>query len=357
MFKKKCLFGGGLGLGSSIAIFASISSDVIAMEAVKPKNSIHDFRSELNQIVWDVSCSQEEWANEYFDAAEQKWILDDKYKDSRTKVIGKAIGDCVAGEGAFEDKTPEDIITFKDTNPETYKPENWNAVILYNYVHEVINGKKFKKFLSFDDKKNRYYYNSDKWGEYTGQTRKVSDVLQDKLKEIKKYYKGRYDTKLEDAVNDIQKYVEALELNEWLLYFGETETNYRTSGCPLCSDLAPYLGSNFSECGGAILSSFYRVDKDNALTKRLSYGLELRYYDRNLYVLDLNMYEQSFGGGGEDDEEYDEKKWSTTHTSTLLDLSELKESSKFRWIMDRLEGLVTPPSEDLWNEWLNEVPA
>ena len=186
MFKKKCLFG-GVCLGSTIAIFASISSDVIAMEAVKAKNSIHDFRSELNQIAWSRACSQEEWANEYFDAAEQKWILDDKYKNSRTKVIGKAIGDCVAGEGAFKDKTPDQIITFEKTNPETYGAENWNAVILYNYVHEVINGKTFKKLLSFDDKKNRYYYDSDKWGEYTGQTRIVSDVLQDKLKEIRKY--------------------------------------------------------------------------------------------------------------------------------------------------------------------------
>ena len=143
----------GVCLGSTIAIFASISSDVIAMEAVKAKNSIHDFRSELNQIAWSRACSKEEWAIEYNDFAEQKWILNDKYKDSRTKVIGKAIGDCVAGEGAFEDKTPEDIITFKDTNPETYGPENWNAVILYNYVHEAINGEVSMKCLVFDSKK------------------------------------------------------------------------------------------------------------------------------------------------------------------------------------------------------------
>ena len=154
MFKKKCLFGGGLGLGSTIAIFASISSDVIAMEAVKAKNSIHDFRSELNQIAWDRACSFKEYAFQYLGKQkEYSWILDDKYKDSRTKVIGKAIGDCVAGEGAFEDKTPKDIITFKDTNPETYGPENWNAVILYNYVHEAINGEVSMKCLVFDSKK------------------------------------------------------------------------------------------------------------------------------------------------------------------------------------------------------------
>ena len=127
------MFGGGLGLGSSIAIFASISSDVIAMEAVKAKNNIHDFRNELNQIAWSRACSFSEYWTKSEKISDTQWILDDKYKDSRTKVIGKAIGDCVAGEGAFANKTSEEIITFKDTDPKTYKQRNWNAVILYNY--------------------------------------------------------------------------------------------------------------------------------------------------------------------------------------------------------------------------------
>ena len=332
---------GGLCLGSAIAIFASISSDVIAMEAVKAKNSIHDFRSELNQIVWDGACSEEEWLIECINSGDRKWILDDKYKDSRTKVIGKAIGDCVAGEGAFKDKTPDQIITFEKTNPETYGSENWNAVILYNYVHEAINGEAFNEFFTFDDDEQRYCYCNDKLSEYA---KKVSDVLKDKLKRIKEYYEGRYDTELEDAVNDIQEYVDALELNEWLVHFRETETNYRTSDCPLCSDLAPYLDGNFSEYGGSLSRSFCRVDKDNALNKRLSYDLELRYHDRNLYVWCLEIEKQSFefkNGKGE---------WKRKDGTSLSDPSEL-ESPEFSWIMDRLEGLVVPPSEDLWNEW------
>ena len=52
MLNKKYLFGGGLYLVNIIAIFASISSDVIARE------SIHNFRSELNQIAWELNCSQ-----------------------------------------------------------------------------------------------------------------------------------------------------------------------------------------------------------------------------------------------------------------------------------------------------------
>ena len=138
------------------------------MEAVKTKNNIHDFRSELNQISWISSCgareinirvklerdyiSQHQEIDPYFwrETSEDSWILDDKYKDSRTKVIGKAIGDCVAGEGAFANKKSGEIITFERTNPAEYEQENWNAVILYNYVHEAINGTAFKEFFTGD---------------------------------------------------------------------------------------------------------------------------------------------------------------------------------------------------------------
>ena len=322
------------------------------MEAVKPKNNIHDFRSELNQIAWSRACSEREWATEYFDAAEHKWILNDKYKNSRTKVIGKAIGDCVAGKGAFKDKTPDQIITFKDTNPETYGPENWNAVILYNYVHEAINGEAFNEFFTFDASEQRYYYGGL---DLTAYAKQVSDVLQDKLKRIKKYYKQYCGEecikKLEDAVNDIQEYVDALELNEWLAVFRETEMNYRTSDCPSCSDLAPHLDGNFSEYGGSLSRSFYRVDKDNALNKRLSYDLELRYQDNNLYVFSLSIDKESF------EFKNDKGDWRKNGAITALsDPSEL-ESPEFSWIMDRLEGLVVPPSKELWNEWCQKAAA
>ena len=315
------------------------------MEAVKAKNSIHDFRSELNQIVWSRACSKREFNIEYHNIEKYKWILGDFYKDSRTKVIGKAIGDCVAGEGAFEDKTPEDIITFKDTNPETYGPENWNAVILYNYVHEVINGTAFKEYLSIDEEKNRYYYGATGWDAYNKKISSVQDVLQDKLKEIKKYYESRYDTELGKAAQDIQKYVDALKLNKWLPDFRCTELNYCASDFHSCSDLAPYLDGDFSEIGGALSASFFRVDKDNALTKRLSYDLELEYHDHNLYVFGLEIGKESW------EEDDGTIYWVETDRTSLLALSELEESSEFRWIMERLEGLVAPPTEKLWNEW------
>ena len=174
--------------------------------------------------------------------------------------------------------------------------------------------------------------------------------MQDKLKEIKKYYKGRYDTKLEDAVNDIQKYVDALELNELLPDFVKTKENYlmsyRISDLPSYSDLAPYLDGDFSEIGGAmsVLFPFLRLDDEGDSNKRLNYGLELRYYDRNLYVFGLEIERQSLK---EDD---GKRYWGETDRTTLSDLSNFKKP-EFGWIMDRLEGLVTQPSKELWNEW------
>ena len=141
MLNKKCLFG-GLYLVNIIAIFASISGNVIARE------SIHNFRSELNQIYWEAECSQREEQiryNDYYkalgyqDNGKYSWILDKYYEDSRTKVIRKAMGDCVADKNEFKGKEATDSITFEKTFSETYKPANWNAVILYNYVHESIN--------------------------------------------------------------------------------------------------------------------------------------------------------------------------------------------------------------------------
>jgi len=151
-----------------------------------------------------------------------------------------------------------------------------------------------------------------------------------------------YDTELEDAVNDIQKYVDVLELNEWLAGFRETALNYPHSKLP--SDLAHYLSGYFDDRGGRLSASFYRVDDEDASTKRLIYDLELRYQDHSLYVFDLWIDEQSFEKG----------KWKkATDTTRLSNLSDFNDP-EFGWIMDRLEGLVAPPTEKLWNEWKKE---
>ena len=135
---KKCLFGGGLCLGSSIAIFASISSDVIAQEfTAEAKNTLAQmyWRTRAHNIIegkkWNVRQGQ---------AKDKPWFIAKDYDESIKKVIGKAIADCLTNMNEFQGKKAGEIITFKNTRPEDYDQANWNAVMLYNYVNEAMNG-------------------------------------------------------------------------------------------------------------------------------------------------------------------------------------------------------------------------
>jgi len=352
---------GGLGLGSAVAIFASISSDVIAMEAVKAKNSIHDFRSELNQIVWNCDCSFKEWLIGYnlqrgggkvqdllkADKEDQGdvWILDKKYKDSRTKVIGKAIGDCVAGEGAFANKTPEGIITFEKTDPKTYKQRNWNAVILYNYIHEAINGEAFKEFFPGD----KDAVESAK-KDYAEQLSDVEGVLKNKLKKIKKYYTkygGEKCTKrLDKAVKHIQKYVMTLRLDEYLYEFrtSKQEYDYDKAAQKDPSNLAPNLSADLNKNGVHMsLFPFYHVDE--SLKTQWMFSPSFQYEGGKLYISELKVQQGSRKKG--EDNRY---IWIYDRPYYVQTVDNLKNGTG-KWLMKRLEGLVDGPSEELWNKW------
>ena len=349
--------GGGLCLGSAIAIFASISSDVIAMESnitTKPKNGIHDFRSELNQIVWDASCSQEELDIKFNNEEKYSWILDDKYKDSRTKVIGKAIGDCVAGEGAFANKKPYDIITFGNTEPQDYKPENWNAVILYNYVHEAINGEAFKEFFTGD----KVILSEET---YTRQISDVKAVLGDKLDTITKFYEKNLiynlDETLKNAVEDIQKYVQALKLDKYLYDFRASKHAY--DKIPQCKQalslLAPHLTVEFKEgkkeplpfCTVNGRFGFCRATPNGVRNKRSLYEPTFLCRDGKLYTWKFIAVSQF--------REIDERNryiWGCIdiHDHSTLYITQLQ-NGKGKWLIDRLAGLAEVPSEKLWNKW------
>ena len=336
------------------------------MEAVKAKNSIHDFRSELNQIVWSRACSEREFNIEYNNDEERKWILDDKHKDSRTKVIGKAIGDCVAGEGAFAKKTSEEIITFKDTDPKTYKQRNWNAVILYNYVHEMINGEGFDELFN-SDKNNRDKDSvEDAEEDYDAQSFDVKSVLKNKLEEIKKYYRKYCGEKcikrLVKAVEHIQKYVETLPLNEYLYKFRANKQEYdEIEQKP--SNLAPDLHSEFKENGGILSSPFYHADKGDYSIKVLEYP-SIECINGELYILGLGIKKTKLeintgyvGGsifGGiirffTKDNSFDFGRY----YQEWIDCNNIYELKKQdTWIAERLEGLAQIPTKEFLDEWV-----
>ena len=342
---------GGLGLGSTIAIFASISSDVIAMEAVKAKNSIHDFRSELNQIAWDRACSFKEYAFQYLcKQKEYSWILDDKYKDSRTKVIGKAIGDCVAREGAFANKAPEEIITFKDTDPKTYKQRNWNAVILYNYIHEAINGEAFKEFFTAGCGAIKAKENKEN---YIKQLSGVRGVLKNKLEKLKEHYKAecgeKYIKRLDKAVEHIQKYVSTLGLAGCLYNFGLSKVKYDgRRDKRLRGDLAPDSHQPSYGRDNLLVLGFFSVSPGDGPNKRLGFVPQFRHYEHNLYLSELMIKPQSREKG-----KGNSYVWKSEDFHFVDTIDELR-NGKGKWLIDRLAGLAEVPSEELWNKWQKE---
>lgn len=134
MLSKKCLFGGGLYLSNTIV--TSLLSIAIAEE--------YSIVNKKNQIHWRFYSYDK--INEA--TGEHKWLKGKKYYNSIVKVIGEAIGDCMALEGEFEHNfmgcvNREELgfktIIFRNTNPLEYTRANWNAVILYNAVNYMIN--------------------------------------------------------------------------------------------------------------------------------------------------------------------------------------------------------------------------
>ena len=124
-------------------------------------------------------------------------------------------------KGAVCRQESKDIITFENATPQPkdYEQKHWNAVILCNYIHGAINGKPYK---SKD--------------EYIEKTKDVFGVLNNgKLYKLSTHYGkyGKLGLSIKDdllkAVRDIQKYVNALKLNEYLYKFRTSKQNYETN--------------------------------------------------------------------------------------------------------------------------------
>ena len=287
-----------------------------------------------------------------------KWILAPEYKDSRTNVIGKAIGDCVAGKGVFADRNAADIITFEGTRPENYLQQHWNAVILYNYIHEALN------VTGKIDEEN-----------YIAQIANVLNVLnntyglnnnnQSKIDMIKEqyrnYFKQQYDgeqfnkvideanKQIDKAVNDIQAYVDALGLNSCLWDFYRAKVNYGSD--QYRCNLAPGLSevsytSDFNLDGWKIIFDkvFYTGtaynEESDLFTKRISYESTFRLQNGKLYLAGLSKSREIRTS---DDDWKDQDK-----PSLINDLVSLE---KEKWILEQLNNIVGLPTKELLDKW------
>ena len=228
-----------------------------------------------------------------------------------------------------------------------YEQKNWNAVILYNYVHEAINRNYLtKNKIGYDE------YDEIKF-EYATIVRNVREVLKNKLKGIKTYYEdycekhiknddeksnrllNSLENNLNDAVNDIQKYVDALKLNECLFEFRQ---------CKLDKNLAPHLELNSYKLneGAGFFSEILLIDEKDK-NKSYCFWPTISCYDNRLYIVGLEYKERL--------KEMDSKKLSQEESDMIYikKLAALKNEGKL--LLERLDGLVELPTEELWNKW------
>ena len=68
----------------------------------------------MNQIWWRINANNEIKNPKL--KKEHEWIRNSKYYDSIIKVIGKAIGDCVAGKNEFAGKPENGTVMFENKN-------------------------------------------------------------------------------------------------------------------------------------------------------------------------------------------------------------------------------------------------
>ena len=157
-------------------------------------NTKEEFQRFVYETGWRANAG-------YYDkeSHKDKWYSAKTYEDSIYKVIPQAIADCLQKKAEFSNVG--EIVTFEANNHTQYSYENWNAVVLWNYLEYAIHkhGALNNDGVSEVGEKLKTHYGKD-YGEYINKA--VSDIqtyatdlnLYDYIKEVQtnqnnnKYY-------------------------------------------------------------------------------------------------------------------------------------------------------------------------
>ena len=151
--------------------------------------NISEMLNKCNEVSWRVKAN-----NTIFNASKGSWIKETKYSESIRQVIAQAIADCVTDKNEFANKPFNATITFDATpNDINYSDENWNAVVLWNYLHVIKND-----FIN-------------------GETRDREKIFNQMYEKIYNYYNDNYmianlEACIEKAINDIREYDKELNI-------------------------------------------------------------------------------------------------------------------------------------------------
>ena len=136
----------------------------------------------------------------------------DYYKDSVFEVIPKAVTDCAMKKDVFAtEKIENGVVFFGKTNAKDYNRANWNAVVLYNWIYNVLLSKKVKI--------------------------EVTEFSKNIVSQYKKKYDIDCAEQIDLAVTDIQQYIQALKLRSYLTNVIQQKLKVKTIGSLSGGDL------------------------------------------------------------------------------------------------------------------------
>lgn len=172
---------------------------------------ISDLINLFNNISWRIIAN-----NKIVDADKNSWITNQKYNKSIVKVIAKAVADCITDKNEFANKGEGDVITF-NVDAKTYSAKNWNAVVLWNYLHilkwDYLNNVKHNQDEIFKELKTRICnnYPSEGVSNLADEINKAIIVIQDydkalslkaEMEKFNQVYKNTIGAKLETIIEN-----------------------------------------------------------------------------------------------------------------------------------------------------------
>ena len=185
---SKTKYSRGLYLRCIAVIFAFIQ----CCYAETVINTKEEFQNFVYEAGWRANAG-------YYDKSlrKDKWYNDKIYEDSIYKVIPQAIADCMQKKAEFSNVGK--IVTFEANDHTKYSYENWNAVVLWNYLEYAIHK---HGALSNDG---------------------VSEVGE----KLKTYYGEEYWKYINKAVSDIKSYATDLNLYDYIAEIKDNEDDNR----------------------------------------------------------------------------------------------------------------------------------
>ena len=203
--------GGGLYLRG--IVIASITT--VYLHAEIPQKELIEIHNKLWYVDWAITATNrlsEATDKDFFKTKKRGRIS--KYRESIINVIGHALADCATMQNEFALNGEPRVITFK-VDPRGYSPENWNAVILYNYVDTLMHGRLHPEM----------------------QEKGFTDIFEYIKQSVKEHYLNQgvnilnLEGKLNRAIKDIKAYNEALKINETIntyVFNGINDAELRT---------------------------------------------------------------------------------------------------------------------------------